>query len=339
MDNLIDLPGEALLTLVTKSKRSQRQFAKTYGLDYEHLHSKCNNAQQREKRGSVALPVSSYPKFDNPLTTEGDAVILFDTEFPFHNADFINRVLDLGQAWDIRQGIIGGDVLHFDCFSQWEANWVQSGAKTNSLTEEKETELREKIQALPPELQAPLLDTLTSITQDDHGEPDEVSQAKQCLEVLGQAFDGIDYVIGNHDDRFLRALNSPLMPKKLLDFIGLQDPKWRIAPFYRSILVSAGEKYQIEHPKGASANTPVRLADKFECHIIAGHSHIQNFQWSTSGRYYAIASGCCVDEDRLAYAATRSTNRPAHKLGAVIVRDGVPYLLHPKIDWGRMKRM
>jgi hypothetical protein len=338
MDNLIDLPGETLLELVTKSKRSQRQFAKTYGLDYEHLHSKCNNAQQREKRGAIRLPASSYPLYDNPLVMEGDAVIYDDFETPFYHAEFVNRVMDLGDRWGIRQAIFGGDVLHFDSLSQWEASWIAT-QPSNSITTDKEIELRSLASSLPESQRAGIEAWLQSVSKSGDEEGGEVATARRSLETIGQLYDLCHFVIGNHDDRFLRALNSPLLPSQLLNFIKLDEGRWKIAPFYRSILISNGEKFQIEHPKGATANTPVRLADKFECHIIAGHSHIQNFQWSTSGRHYAIASGCCVDELRLPYAAQRSTNSPTHKLGAVIVREGVPYLLHPHVNWKRLAMM
>jgi hypothetical protein len=338
MDNLIDLPGEALLTLVEKSKLSQRRFAKTYGLDYEHLHSKCNNAQQREKRGAIRLPASSYPLYDNPLVMEGDAVIYNDFETPFYHAEFVNRVMDLGDRWGVRQAIFGGDVLHFDSLSQWEASWIAT-QPGNSLTTDKEIELRAIVSSLPEGQRAGVESWLQSITKTEADEGGEMALARRSLETIGQLYDLCHFVIGNHDDRLIRALNSPILPSQLLDFIKLDGGKWKIAPFYFSRLISQGQTYQIEHPKSAAANTAVRLADKFECHIIAGHSHIQNFQWSTSGRYYAIASGCCVDELSLPYAAQRSTNRPAHKLGAVIVREGVPYLLHARVNWDALKRM
>jgi hypothetical protein len=338
MDNLIDLPGETLLELVTKSKRSQRQFAKTYGLDYEHLHSKCNNAQQREKRGSIKLPASSYPLYDNPLVMEGDAVIYNDFETPFYHAEFVNRVMELGDRWGVRQAIFGGDVLHFDSLSQWEASWIAT-QPGNTLTTDKEIELRAIVSSLPEGQRAGVESWLQSITKTDADEGGEMALARRSLETIGQLYDLCYFVIGNHDDRLIRALNSPILPSQLLDFIKLDGGKWKIAPFYFSRLISAGQTYQIEHPKSAAANTAVRLADKFECHTIVAHAHLQSWQWSTSGKYHAIMSGCCVDEQRLAYASQRHTNRPAHKLGAVIVRAGFPWLLTEHSDWDALKRM
>lgn len=283
------------------------------------------------------IQASPYPQYIEPLQMDGDALVLFDTEFPFHNADFLNRVLELADRWAVRQCVIGGDVLHFEQFSQWEASWVTSQT-ANKLSEDAERELRELIQALPPEHQGALLDKLATIATGER-EESELGAAKKALLTLGEAFDRIDYVIGNHDDRFIRALKSPLLPQSLLDFIGLTDPRWRIGPYYYSILVSNKEKYRIEHPRSAAANTAVKLADKYECHILTGHSHLQSIQWSTSGNYFAIHAGCVVDETRLAYAAQRSSNRPAHKLGAVIVRDGFPWVLNDRYPWEMAQRM
>lgn len=298
--------------------------------------------RQRIKRHKQHVPkfkieASPYPRYNKPLEMEGDALLLFDTEFPFHEEEFLNRCLDLSQAWDIDQLIIGGDVLHFDQFSQWEANWIEK-QPANGLTEDKERELRAFAEYLPDDKQAAYLAHLDEITQTKQ-EQTELGAAKKALLTLAQVFARIDYVIGNHDDRFIRALKSPLLPQSLLDFIGLTDPTWRIAPYFYSTLISEGEKYRIDHPRSAAAATAVKLADKFDCHSIVGHSHLQSVQWSTSGKHWAIQAGCSVDEERLCYAAQRSTNRPAHSLGAVIVRGGYPWILYPRSPWDRLKRL
>jgi hypothetical protein len=153
-------------------------------------------------------------------------------------------------------------------------------------------------------------------------------------------FSKVFFALGNHDARFLHALNSPLLPRKLLDFIGgCPEHKWEISCYYYAFLDCGGRTFRIEHPKSAAANTAVRLSDKYEMDVIVGHSHIQSFCWSTSGNHYAIQAGCIVDESRLAYAAQRSTNSPAHSLGAVLVRDGYPYVLTKYTQWNRMKQM
>lgn len=63
----------------------------------------------------------------------------------------------------------------------------------------------------------------------------------------------------------------------------------------------------------------------------------ENIAVYTSGKFYAVHMGHCVDETRLPYAAQRHTIGDAHKLGAVIVRDGFMWLLSEHVDWKRLK--
>lgn len=339
--NALDLPGEQLLTIWRSSGISQSQLATRLGVPFKTLHSKINNAAQREIRdaGRQVLKPSPYPVYDKPLEMEGDALIIPDPEFPFHHAPFMNRVLDLADTWGITQCIIAGDALHFNSLSKWEPEW--KAQPKNGLTEAQE----ERLLAFASKVQARYRDDfIQAIVEDDRdGAGDdvgsEVTEAKKCMVRLSEQFTQVDYVIGNHDGRFLSALHSPLFADKLLDFIGLNDPKWRIAPFYYSVLYSGGQCWRIEHPKGSARSTASSLASKYLCNIAMGHSHRWSMEFDRSGNFYAIHMGCCVDENRLPYASQRSHSGDAHKLGAMIIVDGRPYLLNEHTDWERYKRM
>lgn len=184
-----------------------------------------------------------------------------------------------------------------------------------------------------------MLEELARLAENRGCQDDEIKAGAKALKVLAQIFPTIHYILGNHDSRFLRKLQAPLMPQTLLNFLGLNEPCWQIAPYFYGILVSGGEKFRVEHQHSAAPNSAVKLADKNECHTINAHNHVQSIQWSTSGRYYAISSGCAVDESRLPYAAQRSSQRPAHMNGAVIVREGYPYVLHPRSPFERLMKM
>lgn len=286
----------------------------------------------------VQIDASPFPKYDAPLKAEGDALILFDPEFPFHESGFINRCLELAQHGKIEQVMIGGDVLHFETFSAWGAHWASGKIEVDSLTDETERRLREMINRIPPECRGELQDELDRITAEQCGD-DEILLAQKPLKTLEQVFKRVYYILGNHDDRFLRRMESPLTPKKLLDFLGLTNPCWQIGPYFYAILESGGEVFRIEHPKSAAPNAAQRIADKEECHAIVGHSHLQEMRWSTSGKWYAIHGGHACDESRMPYAAQRSTSRPKHSLGAVLVLSGRPYILNARTDWERMRRL
>lgn len=250
----------------------------------------------------MLISESPFPKYDSPLVMEGDALVLPDVEVPFHNAEFLNRCIELAHKWKIKQCIVAGDYLHFDSIKHWEPSWVsdENGLHMN-LSQELEVARRE-------------------------------------TKVLSQTFDNIDYVVGNHDDRFLRALNSQIFPSELTRLLEAGN-RWRIAPYYYSILISDGEKYQIEHPNSASKISPIKLASKYRCHVLQAHSHKWSIDHDISGTYWAINMGCVVDETRLAYAAQRHNTGESHKLGAVIVRGGFPHVLSEKTPWDRYMRM
>jgi hypothetical protein len=71
------------------------------------------------------VPPSPYPKWDNPITTEGDALIFTDIEAPFQHSEFINKCLDLADAWKIDTIHFAGDLLHYDSLSKWGSEWIQ----------------------------------------------------------------------------------------------------------------------------------------------------------------------------------------------------------------------
>jgi hypothetical protein len=281
---------------------------------------------------------SPYPKYNNPLVMEGDALILGDVEAPFHHAQFVNRCLDLAQSWKVTNLILNGDFLHFDSISSWEPSW-QSPTKAG-LNEKQEDVLVTWLRGLPAKYQqsgSAILDTIARYEASPHNLSAEMSAARDVVRVINQVFERVDFVIGNHEGRLLRAMDTPLFPDDILRLIDAQT--WRIAPYYYMRLVSGEVEYLIEHPKSAALGSASLLASKYLCNVIQGHSHLLNFAWDRSGSYYAITAGHCVDEVRLPYAAQRHTPGQAHALGAVIVRDGFPWLLHEGVDWERLAKL
>ena len=112
--------------------------------------------------------------------------------------------------------------------------------------------------------------------------------------------------------------------------------------YYWGLVNSNGVIWRCTHPKNTST-TPAavasKLADKFGQNIVQGHNHLWSVTQSMSGKYTAIEGGCMVDGARLSYYQTRDTTRPQWQLGAVIIRDGFGYLLHPLwTDWKRMMK-
>jgi len=296
--------------------------------------------------GHIGVPEtireSPYPRYDNPLKMEGNALVIPDPEVPYHHADFMNRILELAQVWGIKQAIIAGDFIHLATLSSWPVEWVQPNGH-GGLTEDQEKGFLQVIQELPEKYRGKIIDKIEDlgILQADNlpNFSEEMKCAREIVKILSQIFDNIDYIVGNHEGRLLRTLDSPLFADEITRMIEAPEPKWRIAPYYFSYLVSNGQEFQIEHPKNYDRSSAIVLADKFERHILMGHSHRLSYNFSVSGKFYAIQMGCCGDESRMPFASQRHNKADTHLLGAVIVRDGYPWLLHERIDWNRMKRL
>jgi len=316
------------------------QIGKELNRESEACRSKYRSLTGSAGKSYAFTPIaeSPYPKYNSPLEQMGDCLILPYPEFPYHNADFINRCLDLAYSWKIKQCCIAGDAMHFNSISKFEANWRHDNG--GDLSDKAHRELMDFLPRLPSNLQGEYLATLEGLEpvhDDDIG--GEVAVAKQAFLNLSSVFDDVVYVIGNHDGRLLSALNSPMFADQLKQFAVGNNPKYRIAPFYYSILHTDAGDYRISHPVSASGNTAVSLAGQFQMHVIMGHSHNYSRLKDASGKYWAIQAGCTVDEERLAYCSQRDRGSKRHVLGAVIVRGGYPYDLSVETPWNTWKRI
>jgi len=329
-----------LKNLVENTKTKWDDIGSQFGVSGEVARAKYRYITMSKQKAYAFTKIqeSPYPKFDSPLEQTGDCLILPDTEFPYHHAEFINLCLDLAHTWNVRNCAIAGDVMHFNSISHWEANWKEE--KNGDISDRAHERLIDLLPDLPSSAQDKLLAVMEEFEpahENDIG--GEVETAKKALLNISYQFDDIVYVIGNHDGRLLSALNSPMFADQLRQFVVGDNPKYRIAPYYYSILHTVSGDYRISHPVSSAQNAAVSLANQFHQHIIMGHSHSYSRSHDASGKYWAIQAGCCVDEDRLAYASQRDRGAKRHVLGAVIVRNGYPYDLSMETDWNTLKRL
>lgn len=296
------------------------------------------NLVKGQPTASQRIPESPWIKYDSPPEMEGNALVLPDVEIPFHHAEFFNKLIDLAEAWGITQVIAAGDLMHMDSLSGWEPNW--STNQTTMLTEKDEAILMDVARTLPSGKQEALIQVIANAIGDEgRNFSHEMNAAREALYALDRCFEKFIWIMGNHEQRLLRAINSPVAPTELLNLMNLTNGKWEIAPYYYGLLHSSGETYRITHPKSAADNAARALATQYHQHILMAHSHKMMINFDPSGKYYAIQMGHMVDEERLGYAAQRDASRNAHKLGAVIVMDGRPYLISQHTDWEKMKNM
>lgn len=313
--------------------KSDYEIADELNRSYQSVNVKMSRLRMAGKIKASSVPASSYPLWTDPLRSEGDAVILTDVEAPFQHSEFINRVLDLADAWNVRTLHLDGDLLHFDSLSKWGSEWTQD----KELQADK---LLELVSLIPGKRKEEGLKILEAAgLMNGGGLSGELAEARKVFRSF-HSFDNILVAIGNHDDRYIRSLNQAVSSSELLHQLDRHnDARWKIAPYYFTIVDTEQGQYRIEHPRGAGKNAAIDLAIQYHTHIIMGHSHRWAVNRDPSGKFWAIQTGHCVDERRLAYVMQRSAKRDAHVLGATIIRGGYPWVLSPESPFEKMKRM
>jgi hypothetical protein len=313
---------------------SEYEIAGKLGRTFSSVNSKISRLKLEGKLPVSEVPASSMPLWDKPLESHGDAVILTDVEAPFQHSEFINRVLDLADTWGIQTLHLGGDILHYDSLSAWGSEWTEDREDIFDLV----TVIIENYVANKKK------DEVIKLVEDKGllgggGLSDELKESRRVFRNF-DSFKEIYVELGNHDDRYLRALDQALSPKELLHQIDRdKDERWKIAPYYYGFIETEQGTFRVTHPRGAGQKTAVDLAVQYHQHVIMGHSHRWNVSRDPSGKFWAIQQGHCVDENRLAYVKQRDAKRDAHLLGATIIRGGYPFVLSPESPWDLLKRM
>ena len=287
-------------------------------------------------RGGKRVTESPYPRYDKPTKVEADnCLILPDIELPFHNADFINRVIDQALSWRVDTLIAAGDMFHLEMLSGWEPNLkaVQQkyiDEKTKDRLNEtflkiKDEKLREECFSAIDELDPKMDDTFA----------EEVYQSKKIVTALN-CFKERYHIMGNHEGRLLRTIGTDIEGGNLADIFGMTD--WHMSEYYFAELTSAGELYRIAHPKPYAKTAAAEMASRFLCHYVMGHSHDLSMRKDRSGKFWAISMGHCADETRFPYESQRDRTYWSHVNGAVIVTDGYPWLITDEFPFGKVKR-
>jgi len=82
------------------------------------------------------VPASEKHKWDDPPKLHGDILILCDLQIPFHDADFINKCMDLAYAWGILKGIAAGDMMDMTAFSIFATKPEDTWADERDMAEQ-----------------------------------------------------------------------------------------------------------------------------------------------------------------------------------------------------------
>lgn len=286
------------------------------------------------------VPPSGYIRYDQPPIIRADRIVILpDIQFPYHHADFLNKVLYLCHKWNVRHAILAGDVIENSALTHFDPNWEGEG----KLSEEVVADLVDIISGLPEKTAQKVRAVIEKHGAHDSVNPGGISEewghARKALRRLVDQFDEIVWELGNHEGRILRQLQSPTSPEEIKRlFLGDME-KVKISPYYYCIVESGNTTWRIIHPKSSAKGDARWYAAKYLTNVVMAHSHQWMMQKDRSGMFWAIETGMIVDEARLPYVAQRDNKADRHLLGATIIVDGNPWLLHDGINWERLAQM
>ncbi|MEM4217471.1 MAG: metallophosphoesterase family protein [Candidatus Methanomethylicaceae archaeon] len=145
---------------------------------------------------------------------------------------------------------------------------------------------------------------------------EELYIARERLEELCMNFSEVYCIMGNHDARFVRHLQGEL---SLAD-LGLPG-KW--SQHWYCYL----GRWMIVHPDGATSFRSLQdMADTYQSHVIAGHTHLWGMTKSRSGLYEVVQIGCMCDESRIPYMALKRHRGPRWIGGFAVIQENICYL-------------
>ena len=262
------------------------------------------------RRNGIFLSISPSrrEKFNKPEVVRDSCLCIFDSQIPFHDADFMNRLLELAYDWKIKQGLSGGDLLNMTAFSRFYENpkdkiWKEERKITVDV-------LKVMVDIIPDWL----------LVKGNH----EDFLLKHLAEQI------------EHDDVLA------LLDKREGFLTG-----FRATDYFYCEVKFGGSTWRITHPRNVSVihgRVPQRLCSKYHCNIASGHGHLAGMTPDDSGKYIACDVGVTCDPARLDYVSLRDSTRPTQCQGALILKlgdDGKchPYHIYPDADWDALKRL
>lgn len=315
-----------------KARWFAHKYAKTIGRSENSTNGKLNELIQNERAG---FPPSTYGKWTNPPIVHGNAFILMDAHFPYHNAEFINNCLKVCRAWKIENCILGGDAFDAESFNAHPDNFADDGKMVI------DTRLRSQLIKFANKMKSEkekndLIDLLDKTVTEDGNITEELRETRKCLKYIQDTFGHTLWIMGNHEQRIVKLLEKALSVADISRLLGTDNAKWEVSAYFWAVLKSGGVDWQIEHPINSGKGSSKKLAAKFTTNIIMGHGHHISMATDPSGEFIAIEPGAGADEERMGYVSQRHNAGDKHGLGAVIVRNGRAYMLNKFTDWDLM---
>lgn len=285
---------------------------------------------------------SPFVKYDSPpVITSPRVIVMPDIQFPYHHHEFLNRVLNLCAALNIKTCIWGGDVIENSSLTHFDPNWSTEELINGGVTDEVANALIDMGNSLGKKVLEGIRDLLgkygRKVSNNPAGVSEEWSYARREMQATLKQFDSIEWILGNHEGRILRQMESPFFAEDLRRLF--VNEKVHISPYYYCEIISGSAKWRVTHPKSSGKGDARWYASKYLVNTIMCHNHQLIMQKDRSGTYWAIETGMMVDERRLPYVSQRDTKADMHLLGATFIIDGKPFLLYEDSPWDALKRL
>jgi hypothetical protein len=286
---------------------------------------------------------SPFAKYDSPPVINQDRVVVLpDLQLPYQDHEFINHVLSLCQVWNVRHCVLAGDVIENASLTRFDPNW-DGDANPEGVPDV----LADALIAIMNKMTTGDANKLKSVIEEfgrktlpnPSGVGEEWGYARKELAKMIPLFDDIVWVLGNHEGRMLRQIQSPMIPDDIRKLFAGDDARIRIAPYYYCEIISNGIKWRVTHPKSSAKGDAKWYASKYLVNTLMAHNHQLLMQKDRSGKYWAVEVGACVDESRLPYVSQRDSKQDMHLLGSAIIRDGRCWLLHEDTPWSELARL
>ena len=236
---------------------------------------------------------ATLPAYNEYTVLEADdAVIISDLEIPDHDAEMLQKALQIGVKYNIRNLIYNGDIIATDqeTLNTWAREFKQDREDTYRAA---------------------------------------LAKTRQVFEQFGQWFTYQPVVTGNHDARIAKATGGEVTLDMLLHGSPAQFSRYNYMYMKTSrgwVYICHPVKNYSIHAASKLGNDlwATHVApDKSKCHIVLGHTHLAQTAWSPDGQQEIVSTGCM--RYRAEYKDTGANTYRAWQRGFLVIRDGYFY--------------
>lgn len=158
---------------------------------------------------------------------------------------------------------------------------------------------------------------------------DEIQAAKKYIAQALKNFEEVYWFVGNHDERFIAAMDGTLLIEDMADLICANGDRKRLftSPYNYCNVNNSGMPWRVTHAYEYNVN-PLAIAKKFatfyETNVIHQHKHIAAAGTTDNKKYVVIDNGCQCEQAETGYAHLRDSTMPRFEKSAVFLKSGEP---------------